>query len=168
MTGKTPIGVVGYVSNDRKKGLVLSLDTTYDDNGLVWGCGGTDLSLYNYNSTAAGQNDFSGKSNTQTILNECSTRPIAASYCNEYTIEGVSGWHLPAYGELFAILYNNFFAVNTGLGKISADNQMTKGRGYWTSTESYATSSWTQNSGGTGGGINNKNAEKSVRCVLAF
>ena len=176
ISGKTPIGVVGKISNGGKNGIVVALDTAYDNksgSGIQWGCYGTDLSLTNYRDQTSAKTDFSGKSNTQTIMNECSTRPIAASYCNGYTKGGVSGWYLPAYGELYAILYTNFSTVNAGLGKISSRNQISSGYWYWSSTEFSSYTVLVPKSGAPDWRGNYKNASDTdgdfyIRCVLAF
>ena len=165
-----PIGVVGHITNSGKNGVVVALDTAYDDKTssyIQWGCYGTDLSLTNYASSPAATSDFSGKSNTDVIASQCGNN-TAAYYCkNTYSKGGVSGWYLPAFGELTAILECNFDIVNAGLSKISPENQVSLGNWYWSSSEADNRDAWVYGRGNVFYDYD-KNSHGYVRCVLAF
>lgn len=76
------------------------LITTQDNLGnCYWGCQGT---FYNINNSSIG----AGSGNTQSILNSCSTRPIAASISSGCTVSGYTDWYLPSFEEL-RLLINN-------------------------------------------------------------
>ena len=178
VSGKNPIGVVGYVTNGGKNGVVVALDSKYDgscgsagSNEITWGCYGTDLSLKNNPNETSLKSDFAGKSNTDVIAAQCG-KYTAAYYCKyQYKKGGISEWYLPAYGELYAALYTNLTAVNGGFDKIAANDSIIQPIGiavsYWASSENdiYGASKVNTYSGWDSVYKNNKGF---ARCVLAF
>lgn len=117
-------GVIGYIlqSGDpgydanTQHGLVVS--TVDQSSGIIWGCAGTTITG---NSGAIG----SGLANTNAILAQCATRPIAASVARAYTGGGYTDWYLPSSTELYKL--------NVNLNSISAAGF--NNAYYWTSTQ---------------------------------
>ena len=135
---------------------------------MQWGGYGTDIpGLTNYGSSPH-NSDFDGKSNTSKIVSALgSGTSYAAGYCNAYSKGGVSGWYLPAQGELYASVWTNKSAVNAGLS--AAGGTSIQNGWHWSSSEStYANFAWVVNA--TDGPVFNytKNGNFYVRCVLAF
>ena len=104
-------GIVFYVSGTGT-GLIAPLQ---DQEIASWGCDGT---------TTNAISTIDGNGNTIAILTACSTRPIAASICDNLIINGYSDWFLPARDQLnYFYQQRNLFSVSGGL--------------YWSSTEDY-------------------------------
>lgn len=170
---KTPIGVVGSISNGGKNGIVVEMN--HSSSTMQWGCYGTDLScISNKPGSDGGANpelraDYNGKSNTACMVSNGCT---SGTYCNNRSVGGVTGWYLPAGGELYDTMIGNRTAVNSGLSKISGSTQIpSSGQGYyyWSSSEYNSRSAWIW--GFYGGDIwyyNPKSTTGYARCVLAF
>ncbi len=143
-----------------------------------WGGYGTDIeSLINYTSYSDAKADFNGKNNTLIIANSHINAGLTASnsaaiYCNEYvptSMEETRGqWYLPAGGELYNYIYENYGLLENihlthlhySLGNVS----------YWSSTEYDNNSVWYIYSRSSGtcsfnGGID-KNKYAYVTCFL--
>ena len=162
VSGKTPIGVVSYISGSKR--IAINLDHTSKE----WGGYGTDIpGLTNYSSSPH-NSDFDGKSNTSKIVSALgSGTGYAAGYCNAYSKGGVSGWYLPAQGELYASVWTNKSAVNSGLS--AAGGTSIQNGWHWSSSEYAYTYAWLVNAsnGNVDWGYKGSNYNY-VRCVLAF
>ncbi|MEO7800891.1 MAG: DUF1566 domain-containing protein [Ginsengibacter sp.] len=90
----------------------------------IWGCKGKSIAGLTAEIGA-------GKSNTNIIVNACSTDSIAARLCSRLTYNGYSDWYLPSKDEL-NLLYQH--RVATGFNAAER----------WSSTESGADSAWAQ------------------------
>jgi len=89
-------GIVFYLDSTGQHGLVCAPS---NQGTLIWGCYGTDIVG---TSTAFG----TGQANTNLILSGCSTRPIAASVCDDLLFNGYSDWYLPSRDEMLLMLSN--------------------------------------------------------------
>ncbi|MFH2143206.1 MAG: immunoglobulin domain-containing protein [Bacteroidota bacterium] len=97
-------GIVFYVDG---VGNGLITPEQYQSMGAEWGCYGTSI------SGAISLTD--GAANTSAILAACSTRPIAASICDDLVENGYNDWFLPSkdqldYLYLQKILLGNYFS----------------------------------------------------------
>ena len=97
--------------------------------------------------------DFTGKTNTDTIIKASSTTNItnteayAPGFCNKYSRANANGkgllagkWWLPSIGEL-TMIWANFDKINYALSKINGATQLQK-TWYWSSTQYSAGSAW--------------------------
>ena len=166
VSGKTPIGVVSYAEGTKR--LAINLTTT-SSMSMQWGGYGTDIpGLTNYGSSPH-TTDFNGKSNTSKIVSALgSGTGYAAGYCNAYSKGGVSGWYLPAQGELYASVWTNKSTVDAGLS--AAGGTSIQNGWHWSSSE-YSSNqiAWSVDANdGTVDWGNKSYAYHYVRCVLAF
>jgi len=162
VSGKTPIGVVSYISGSKR--IAINLDHTSKE----WGGYGTDIpGLTNYSSSPH-NSDFDGKSNTSKIVSALgSGTGYAAGYCNAYSKGGVSGWYLPAQGELYASVWTNKSAVNSGLS--AAGGTSIQNGWHWSSSEYTTNYAWDVSAlNGYVDWYNRSTYNLYVRCVLAF
>ena len=162
VSGKTPIGVVSYVNGSKR--IAINLDHT----NMQWGGYGTDIpGLTNYSSSPH-TTDFNGKSNTSKIVSALgSGTGYAAGYCNAYSKGGVSGWYLPAQGELYASVWTNKSTVDAGLS--AAGGTSIQSGWYWSSSEYSSYSAWCVGAySGTVDWGHKTNNYHYVRCVLPF
>jgi hypothetical protein len=151
-------GIVFYVDSTGAHGLVCA---PYDlGNWLLgeyyWGCYGLDIQN---TSTNVG----SGAINTLLITAGCTQRPIAASVCADFVLNGYSDWYLPSLGEL-QLIFNNLHSQ--GIGGLS-------GYLYWSSSQSIPDGAWimlfNNPNGGLGSVINHtKDYGASVRPTRTF
>ena len=135
---------------------------------MNWGGYGTDIpGLTNYSSSPH-TTDFNGKSNTSKIVNTLgSGSSYAAGYCNAYRTDGVSGWYLPAQGELYASVWTNKSTVNAGLS--AAGGTSIQNGWHWSSSEYSSYNAWeVYASNGDVYYVNKYDYDDYVRCVLAF
>jgi len=140
-------GIVFYVDSTGQHGLVCAPS----DQGIFeWGCFGTDIVG---TSTAFG----TGQANTNLILSGCSTRPIAASVCDDLVLNGYSDWYLPSVEEL-QLMFSNLRAI--GIGGFSNNNP------YWSSSQANPNAAWSIFNGSVGN--LNKGGSTRVRAVRAF
>jgi hypothetical protein len=140
-------GLVFYVDELKGFGLVAAEPTTVS---LPYGCNGTDLP--NANGFGIGW----GKQNTDDILNACDERPIAASACDDYEINGYDDWFLPSAGE-FQIL-DSSIGVNSVNNPLNVDIYS----GYKTSTEIDATHAYMCHNYGNGVNQGDKGSDKQI------
>ena len=162
VSGKTPIGVVSYINGSKR--IAINLDHT----NMQWGGYGTDIpGLTNYSSSPH-NSDFNGKSNTSKIVNTLgSGTGYAAGYCNAYSKGGVSGWYLPALGELYASVWTNKSTVDAGLS--AAGGAFIRDGWHWSSSEYSLHDVWEMTaSNGNVGHYRKRTYGQYVRCVLAF
>ena len=162
VSGKTPIGVVSYVNGSKR--IAINLDHTSKE----WGGYGTDIpGLTNYSSSPH-NSDFDGKSNTSKIVSALgSGTSYAAGYCNAYSKGGVSGWYLPAQGELYASVWTNKSTVNAGLS--AAGGTSIQNGWHWSSSERNYNDAWYVFANyGYVGTYGKTYGDGYVRCVLAF
>ena len=136
--GKTPIGVVAYISGSKRFALALS------DSGGRWSDTSdfTDIpQVTTAKSESSAKADYNGRGNTMWIVNTLVDAQFVAHRCYNYTTAGTSkgDWYLPAAGELYSAflnmdaLYNGFQWVG---GKMLEDTW------YWSSTEFYGDGAW--------------------------
>ena len=107
-------GYVYYIAGTypNQYGLIASPSENQFDGlgGLTnnWGCNGTLLG-------ASGSALGTGRNNTNTILANCPTRPIAASYCDElWTYNGYNDWFLPSVDEVSELYTNRTYVPGLG------------------------------------------------------
>jgi hypothetical protein len=135
-------GRIAYFNDaSRRSGLIIG---DLSVSNYIWGCFGTSITT----STALGQ----GQSNTTNILAACATRPIAASYADDYSNAGYTDWYLPSRDELAAALQSQI-TYGANFGFIS-------GNGYQTSSQINANlNTWVSY---IAGGISYTDANKGV------
>jgi hypothetical protein len=141
-------GIVVYLS-DLNHGIIAS----QSDIGTVsrWGCWENQ---YITTSTSI----FTGLTNTNTIVAQCTQSGIAARICYDLVLNGYDDWCLPSRDEL-DILYE----LRSIIGGFSASY-------YWSSTESPNTpvDAWAQNFDGGAQGTYNKFFTHRVRAIRYF
>ena len=159
ISGKTPIGVVF----DSNRQLVVSLDSVlkpWNDGSANW----KEVSgLKNYDDSSTAQQDFNGKSNTDTIVafaKSSGQTQQAAQYCHDKTTAGKI-WYLPALGEI-RLMATNYSTVNTSLSKVGEEFDH-----LWSSTEA-SDSAWYMYP--RNGYANNylRNHYSPVRCIFSY
>ncbi len=142
-------------------GIILDLDSS-GESGIV--CAAADLGLYAWGcpgsfvpgtSTSLG----SGSANTDSILNSCMARPIAASVCSGLVANEYSDWYLPSRDEM-QLMYNRLYLQGRG----------GFGSGwYWTSSQSGSATAWALNFGtGALSGSASKGLSGMVRPARTF
>ena len=115
-------GIIAYILTSTDPGFDPNVQhgiiTTSNDQSTnsQWGCDYTTLGIY---STAIG----TGKSNTDGIIQGCSTANIAAKICKELSSGGYTDWFLPSKNELYKLYLNRAI-----IGGFSSNY-------YWSSTE---------------------------------
>jgi hypothetical protein len=140
-------GLVFYVDATGQHGLVCAPS----DQGIFeWGCYGTDIVG---TSTAFG----TGQANTNLILSGCSTRPIAASVCDDLVLNGYSDWYFPSMDEL-QLMYSNLHVQ--GIGGFNSF--------YWSSSQDNPDYAWYMNFGVGNVYNDGKHGSNQVRAVRAF
>lgn len=82
---------IGYDENI-KHGLLIPFVSEMPKQQYSWGCKGTSI----VTSTAIGM----GRSNTETIANNCHDSDCAAKFCDNWESNGFSDWYLPSRYEL--------------------------------------------------------------------
>ena len=165
ISGKVAIGVVASPT----RGLAIALE----QGTAEWSDNFFDIPNLTNNSGAPTA-DFSGKSNTKTIVDYCRTNNKscpAAEYAYNYRTVGTEtgDWYLPAGGELQSI-YDNKAKLNAtlqALGKTKL-NSSSNYRNYWSSSEDDGYDAWFLNFYAGGWASDWKDASYSVRPVLAF
>jgi len=161
-SSKTAIGVVV-----KDNALVIALNLPE----MAWGRLDYDVvELTEITSNSEARADMNGKNNTPIIASAHSSfgNPssfVAAGYCNEYSTVGTNAgdWYLPAAGEVYNYIYNNYSAVKAGwdiLGTNIANNH------FWSSSEYDTWNAWYVNS--TDGNLSYKDKPMggSVSCLL--
>ena len=147
-------GIVFYIAPNGVNGLVCAPS---DQGFYQWGCEGTNIV-----GTSSGIG--TGQLNTNLILSGCSTRPIAASVCDNLVLNGYSDWYLPSTSEL-NLMYTNLRLNN--LGNFQSLNGTVPG--YWSSTQTSANGAFSQLFwNGAGSCCDGKSNPLYVRAVRSF
>jgi hypothetical protein len=110
-------GYIAYIDGTGQHGMIIS--ATDQSLNATWGCQGTSIVTQSGVGT--------GATNTQNILLNCATRPIAASIAAATTDGGYSDWCLPSLDDWTQICND----VKNGVPNITINN----GDYYWTSTQ---------------------------------
>jgi len=121
-------GIIFYIDDTGKHGLVAALNDQTSSENISWGCEGTNISG---TGTAVG----TGQANTTAIVTGCPTAGIAARLCDQLELNGYNDWFLPSKDEL-NLIYQNLH--NQGLGDFS--NFL-----YWSSSQIDEDHVWAQN-----------------------
>ena len=168
VSGKTPIGVVVYKSDDGKGGQAMALKSI---SRYEWSSEDVDIStLPNYGSNSAASKDYDSCGNTAKIIAAGDKSKYPAAWAaNEYSTEGTSAgdWCLPAAG-IFTSIYNNQSTINTGFSRANG-TKFTSSTYAWSSSETsyyYAWDSDFTNSYGLRNVI--KTNDYEVRPVVGF
>ena len=136
---KTPVGVV--VKDNE---IIMSIEIQYQ----LWSSGYKDIpNLPNYATANDALNDFSGKSNTATIVAyygaNADTSTNAGVYCYNYAPSSLSSsknsWYLPAVGELYNYYTQNYSKINPTLNLLNAN---TAYKYFWSSSEYVDYAAW--------------------------
>ncbi len=125
-------GVVYKISDNGTHGMIVSLEETY----AVW-----STVYYDNTSCTDIANGMNNMNTIKKISNWESNYP-AFKWCNDFNVNGISGWYLPAENELND-LYTNKSTVNTTLMNCG-EVQLTNAH-YWSSSEYANKHAWSQN-----------------------
>ena len=170
ISGKTPIAVVVYKSDDGKCAQAMALRFI---GSYTWGPTDVDIpTLTDVGNTESASHDLNSCDNTKKIMaaGNKSTYP-AAWAAHEYKTEGTNAgdWCLPAAG-IFTSYYNNQQLVDIGM--TNADGiQIEIGSFYWTSSEHSSILAWLSGFGndhGAGTDYQYKFFSQEVRPVIEF
>ncbi len=107
-------GIVFYVDSTGQSGLLAAPN---DLANAAWGCNGTEI------IGAYGRTIGTGLTNSNNIVNQCTTGSVAAQLCRSLSLGGYNDWYLPSLDEM-SILYSQKIAVGGFLNNA-----------YWTSTQ---------------------------------
>ena len=132
VSGKTPIGIVIYIS-DEGCGQALALKSI---GNYEWGRSGTDISSLPNHTRVTAVLDLDSCSNTAKIIAAGDKSKYPAAWAaNEYKTEGTSAgdWCLPAAG-IFTSYYDNQTAVNIGFERVNG-TKFTTSTHAWSSSE---------------------------------
>ena len=165
---KTPVGIVAY--KDDNKRLMISLENIK----LPWSATSEDIpDLPNLATIEEAKADMDGKKNTKIIVDyygaDADSSTNAAVYCYNYAPIGMEDskgqWYLPAVGELYFRIYNNWSAIYSSVTKLGASFTPDM---HWSSSEYNTKNAWYMYpSNATAFGYNKQSA-LLFRCVLAF
>ena len=168
ISGKTPIAVVVYKSDDSNCGQAMALKSI---GSYIWGPTYDDiLTLTNFDSTESISYDLSSCVNTRKIIAEGDKNIYPAAWAaHEYKTEGTEAedWCLPAAGVWMSI-ENNISLINNRF--VQAQGTQIGDTTYWSSSE-YLTMgawNWTSASLWLGGKNYRKDNLFMVRPVLEF
>ena len=87
-------GVVFYVYENGKHGLIASFDDLDGGSGTDWGPNGELLNAQSW---------WDGATNTTTAVAAGAIATDAVKLCEDYSNDGFTDWHLPSIGELKAL-----------------------------------------------------------------
>lgn len=142
-SGLEALGVIFYVDETGQHGWAVALE---DAGSFDWASNSWDTPLPNFTSIRAAIYDLNGLFNTQEVLTYGANNNY--SFPAFEALEVVSGWYLPAIGQL-NYLYGNIVEVNTGLVAAGGTTfDMTGGWKYWSSTELSGSYAWYLTSSG--------------------
>ena len=170
--GEVALGVVVF-----EGGHVLVVAPTESTTELNWSSASVSGGGTTTGDRITSMNDWNGNDNTdaQITHSEASGTGYAPGFCHAYSRVNANGhgltagkWWLPSMGEMMMI-YANMKKINYALSLIAGATQLSE-VGYWTSTESSATTAWTL--GLMNGNMYSHNTKASyryrVRPVSAF
>ena len=140
-------GIVFFIANGGLTGLEAA--PVDQSAGAPWGCHGTLLLV---NGTAIG----TGAQNTADIISGCADAGIAARLAANYSLNGFHDWFLPSKDEL-----NELYLQRAVVGGFST-------AGFWSSTEGFGVSAWSQDFSDGSVGNGDKNNSTGVRAIRAF
>ena len=179
VSGKTPIGVVVYISGGSDK-CGYAMTASPIQTGIQWGGYGTDIpSLPNYTDWQDAITDFDVSGNMTKIIQagNASTYPAAyaaMNYAPSAAPTSKGKWALPTAGILSS-LYTNLNAINNTISKLGGTQLTNDNEHIWSSSEYDDYNAWVfcTDSGAGWGGVssNYKDYDRSydvVRPVLAF
>ena len=167
ISGKTPIAVVVYKSDDGNCAQAMALNSV---GNYVWGPYGTDIStLQNYASYAAVSLDFASCKNTSKIIVNGKNKFQAAWAAHEYKTEGTStgNWCLPGGGIMVSIKIN-MSAINNGFNLSGGTPIIETNSHLWSSSEYSNILSWCSFFATSGLDECYKDSSLEVRPVLEF
>lgn len=154
-------GVVFYVYENGKHGLIASLDDLNGGVATEWGP--------DYTSTSS-QSWWDGETNTATANANGPAATDAVKLCEDYVApDGTSDWHLPSIGELKALedaAYVLFKVLDTD-GDASTNGPDYTSR-YWSSTSDGNRDAYSFNFTNTHTDIKDRGDSYKVRAVRAF
>ncbi len=150
-------GIVFYVDDSGKHGLIAAPTDQTDSKGIQWYNGSYSTIA---TSTAAG----SGRANTAAIISSQGAGKYAAKLCDDLELNGYDDWYLPSKDEL-NLMYNTIGQGASGSlknrGGFASDY-------YWSSSEYAYGLAWNQYFYSGYQFSYNKNAPLYVRAVRAF
>ena len=131
-------GIIFYIDSTGFHGKIAA--RRYDFFAVVgnadeqWGCGWNDPSFGGDYIDGTSTSFGSGASNTQAIVESCST-PSAARVCHELVLNNYSDWYLPSLHEIDLIAENLSYTGIAPYGVISSADYW-----HWTSSQVSASS----------------------------
>jgi hypothetical protein len=143
-------GIKFYVDNTGQHGLIAAPND--QSIGIEWSYG--SFILTNAIGTAIG----TGKANTSTIVTTIGVGSYAAKICDDLVLNGYDDWFLPSKDEL-----DTLYKQRNMVGGFAHSY-------YWSSSESSASSAWTQDfmSGIQDSGPTKLSNDLNVRAIRAF
>ncbi|MDO5386902.1 MAG: hypothetical protein Q4F75_06480 [Pseudomonadota bacterium] len=179
-TGKTPIGVVVYISSGADK-CGYAMTASPIQTASIWGGYGTNIpSLPDYTTWQQAIKDFDVTGNMTAILNygDASTYPAAHAASNyaPSTAPTTKGkWALPTAGILNS-LYINRSSVDNAISKLGGTQLMDNNEHIWSSSELSEHNAWlfSTSYGASQGGLDyggkhsHNYSDITVRPVIAF
>ena len=175
ISGKTPIGVVVYISGGSDK-CGYAMTASPIQTSIEWGGYGTDIpSLPNYIGWQDAIKDFDVSGNMTKIIQagNASTYPAAyaaLNYAPSAASTSKGKWALPTAGILNS-LYTNLNAINNAISKVGGTQLTGDNEHIWSSSEASYYHAWffCTDIGGVGGTNKDNNLNNYVvRPVLAF
>jgi len=145
-SGKTPIGVIVYISGDNC-GQALALK---DLGSMAWSTEHIDIQeLPSYTDVSEAEQDFDSCGNTQKIIKQGNANKYPAAWATvDYAPSSVPAtrgkWCLPAAGVGRSMM-NNYSAINSGLSKAGGEPLPTLSNHdhwNWSSSETSGNSVW--------------------------
>ena len=173
-TGKEPIGVVVYIS-DNNCGYAMTSPYIAKSTGWADNAYGRDIpSLPNYTNWQEAIKDFDSCENTKKIIQSGNSDDFPAAwvvvnYAPDAALETKGKWCLPAAGIWNSVFTNLDIITNTMIKINKSDTELYR---VWSSTESSGTTAWIfdKNYPEQGGILNygNKAGALFVRPVIEF
>ena len=173
-SGKTPIGVIVYISGDN---CGYAMTESPIATNIEWGDYGTNIpSLPDYTTWKKAIKDFDVSGNMTKIIQAGSSSTYPAAYAAlNYAPSAApttkNKWALPTAGILNS-LYKNLKAVNNAISKVGGTQLTNDNEHIWSSSEYFAIRAWyfCTTNGASQGGVDysDKFHGNVVRPVLAF
>ena len=173
-SGKTPIGVIVYISGDN---CGYAMTESPIATNIEWGGYGTNIpSLPDYTTWKKAIKDFDVSGNMTKIIQAGSSSTYPAAYAAlNYAPSAApttkNKWALPTAGILNS-LYKNLKAVNNAISKVGGTQLTNDNEHIWSSSEYFAIRAWyfctTNGASQSGVDYSDKFHGNVVRPVLAF